>query len=206
MVKQQLIGGGIVDRRVLAIMRQLPRAAFVDESDPERIYGDHPLPISLRQTISQPYMVALMSEKLFVQAHHRVLEVGTGSGYQTAILAQLAAKVYTVERFASLSEMANLTLESMNICNVRYRVGDGTTGWPQHAPFDRVIVTAAAPTVPESLLNQLSDGGRLLIPVGRPDQQELMAINRHGNRFTQDLICRCVFVKLIGKEAWDAEE
>lgn len=206
MVKQQLIGGGIVDRRVLAIMRQLPRAAFVDESDPERIYGDHPLPISLGQTISQPYMVALMSEKLFVQAHHRVLEVGTGSGYQTAILAQLAAKVYTVERFASLSEMANSTLESMNIRNIRYRVGDGTIGWPQHAPFDRVIVTAAAPTVPESLLNQLSDGGRLLIPVGRPDQQELMAIERHGNRFTQDLICRCVFVKLIGKEAWDAEE
>ena len=205
MIKQQLIGGGIVDHRVLAIIHQLPRAAFVDETDPERIYGDHPLPIGLGQTISQPYIVALMSEKLLVNAHHRVLEIGTGSGYQTAILANLAREVYTVERIESLSELAKSKLESMDIHNVHYYVGDGTTGWPQHAPFDRVVVTAAAPRVPESLLQQLSDNGRLLIPVGKADRQELVAIERYGDRFTQDLICKCVFVKLIGKEAWEEE-
>jgi len=202
MVEQQLRGRGIRDGRVLQAFRDVPRHLFVPSDRLAEAYEDHPLDIGRGQTISQPFMVALMTEVLSLRGGERVLEVGTGSGYQAAILAKLCATVYTVERLAELSERAQALLGRMGLGNVRFRVGDGTLGWPEEAPFDRIIVTAGGPDVPASLKAQLAEGGRLVMPVGDRYGQDLVALERHGESFKQESHGGCVFVRLIGREGW----
>ena len=202
MVEEQLIGRGIADRRLLDAMRRLPRHLFVEEALRERAYGDHPLPIGEGQTISQPYMVALMVQLLQLSGVEKVLEIGTGSGYQTAVLASLARRVCTVERIPSLAERARRILEQLGFTNVLVRVADGTLGWFDESPFDRIIVSAAAPETPEPLANQLADGGRLVIPIGTLASQTLYLLDRVGNEIRTTRDAGCVFVKLVGKYAW----
>jgi len=202
MVECQLAARGIEDERVLAAMREVPRHLFCDPVGHPESYDDHPLQIGEGQTISQPYMVALMTEYLCLAGQEKVLEIGTGSGYQTAILAKLAAEVFSVERVDALARRAEETLSSQGYENVRIRVGDGTLGWPEHAPYDRIIVTAGAPKVPSSLTAQLADGGRLVIPVGSRHMQTLTVVTREKDKFRERTGCSCIFVKLIGKEGW----
>jgi len=206
MVADQLVRRGIRDPRVLAAIGKVPRHRFVDEALSSRAYGDYPLPIGERQTISQPYMVALMTEALELSGHERVLEVGTGSGYQSSILAELCSKVYSVERIKSLADRAIRRLDELGYYNILVRVGDGSLGWSEEAPFDAVLVAAAAPTVPETLLTQLGVGGRLVMPVGDAYSQVLRkAVRREeGIRWTD--LGGCVFVKLIGDQAWAVDE
>jgi len=206
MIQRQLIRRGITDARVLAAMREVPRHLFVPDGSADQAYDDHPLPIGEGQTISQPYIVSLMTVLLDIPAGGRVLELGTGSGYQTALLARLAAEVYTVERIPSLARRAQQIMELLEINNVRFRTGDGTMGWPEAAPFDGIMVTAAAPSVPQPLLEQLAVGGRLVIPVGSHYLQTLTVITRDasGNCTSHDE-GGCVFVKLIGRYGWDSE-
>jgi protein-L-isoaspartate(D-aspartate) O-methyltransferase len=165
-------------------------------------YEDRPLPIGSDQTISQPYIVALSTEALGLDPTHRVLEVGTGSGYQTAILAELAGEVFTVERLPELSASAQDRLAALGYRNVRFRVGDGTRGWPEEGPFDAILVTAGAPRVPGGLLSQLAPHGRLVIPVGGRFSQELILVRRDGEQWVQRRLCPCTFVPLIGEEGW----
>jgi len=205
MVRWQLQGRAIGDQQVLRIMARLPREQFVPEPWRHAAYEDRALPIGLEQTISQPYMVALMTESLQVCAEHRVLEVGTGSGYQTAILASLAAEVYTVERLAGLADRAKRLLEQMDIRNVHYRIGDGTEGWAEPAPYDRIIATAAAPEIPQPLINQLREGGILVIPTGPEDCQTLIKAVKQDGKLTTTAIVACRFVKLLGRHAWREE-
>jgi len=202
MVRRQIAARGISDPRVLAVMRDVPRARFVPPDSLGEAYADHPLPIGDGQTISQPYMVALMLECLRLRGHERVLEIGTGSGYQTALLAELCAEVYTIERIAALAEVARDRLSEMGCANVHTRIGDGTLGWPEEAPFDGIIVSAAAPRVPPPLLEQLAAGGRMAIPVGGVDGQELIVAERAGKSFRETRVCGCIFVKLVGEEGW----
>jgi protein-L-isoaspartate(D-aspartate) O-methyltransferase len=202
MVGEQLRGRGIRDARVLAALGKVPRHRFVEEAFAERAYGDYPLPIGERQTISQPYMVAAMTEALELTGPERVLEVGTGSGYQTAVLAELAEKVYSLERLRGLSERAERRVEALGYYNVRFRAGDGTLGWPEEAPFDAIVVTAAAPAEPPALLEQLRDRGRLVIPVGGEAAQTLWKVVRVGDRFRRTALVPCVFVRLIGAQGW----
>lgn len=204
MVENQLRRRGIRDARVLQAFRDVPRHLFVPPERIDEAYDDHPVDIGLGQTISQPYMVALMTEVLRLRGGERALEVGTGSGYQAAILAKLCATVYTVERFADLSRQAQALLERIGIGNVRFRVGDGTLGWPEEAPFDRIIVTAGGPEVPRSLEVQVADGGRLAMPVGNRGGQDLVALERHGERLERENYGGCVFVRLVGQEGWPA--
>lgn len=206
MVQEQLIRRGIKDERVLAAMREVPRHLFVEEALAAKAYGDHPLPIGEKQTISQPFMVAIMTEALGLGGHERVLEIGTGSGYQTAVLAGLCAKVYSIERIKTLAERAQKTLDSLGIRNCSLRVGDGTFGWPEEAPFDGILVTAGAPLIPDPYRSQLAEGGRLVIPVGDEYSQVLKKITKMGENFSQENITGCVFVKLIGSYGWRAEE
>ncbi|HUW55819.1 MAG TPA: protein-L-isoaspartate(D-aspartate) O-methyltransferase [Planctomycetota bacterium] len=203
MVTGQLERRGIRDLRVLEAFRRVPRDRFVCQSDVHRAHEDHPLAIGCGQTISQPYMVALMTQCLELAGREVVLEIGTGSGYQTAILCELAKYVYSIERIQALSERAGDTLRSLGYTNVELRVGDGTLGWPEHAPFDRIIVTAAAPDVPGSLRDQLVDGGILVIPVGPTGLQTLQVLRKHAGRTESESVCDCVFVKLIGEEGYD---
>lgn len=202
MVQDQLVRRGISDPRVLAAMRKVPRHLFVDEALRDRAYGDHPLPIGEQQTISQPYIVALMTALLALEGPEKVLEVGTGSGYQTAILAELAREVFSVERLPGLAARAQALLERLGYTNVRIRVGDGTLGWPEEAPFDRVIVTAAAPEVPPRLFEQLADGGRMVLPLGDAVCQTLTLVERVGGEQRRRACGECTFVKLVGKDAW----
>lgn len=202
MVDQQIRARGIKDERVLRAMEDVPRERFLPPAQAQHAFEDAAITIGLGQTISQPYMVASMTAQLNPQPHHRVLEIGTGSGYQTAVLAGLAREVYTVERIAPLQDAARRVLESLGIANVRYRVGDGTEGWSQEAPFDGIMVTAGAPEVPRSLLDQLAEGGRLVIPVGGHDEQTLTTIVRRGGRTIEMPGFPCRFVKLIGREGW----
>ena len=202
MVKNHLVARGIHDKRVLEAFRRVPRERFVPPASKGDAYGDHPLAIGHGQTISQPYMVALMSQELSVAEGHRVLEIGTGSGYQTAILAALGAQVYTVERIAELSDAARQRLEDVGFTGIRYHVGDGTLGWPEDVLFDRIMVTAGSPETPPSLVRQLADGGRMAIPVGGTGHQDLMLVDRRGEHVDERFICGCVFVKLIGEEGW----
>lgn len=202
MVERQLRARGIRDQRVLAAMARVPREHFVPPARRADAYDDRPLTIGHGQTISQPYMVALMSEALLLTGAERVLEIGTGSGYQTAILAELAARVFTVERVAELSETAKARLDELAYTTVCYRVGDGTLGWPEKAPFDRILVTAGAPEVPPALAAQLVDGGLLVIPVGNEYSQDLLRVQRRGERLRRERLCACVFVKLIGEQGW----
>lgn len=204
MVEEQLVGRGIKDPRVLAAMRKIPRHLFVEEALQDRAYGDYPLPIGEGQTISQPYMVAVMAERLGLTGQEKVLEVGTGSGYQAAVLAECARRVFSVERVPSLAVRARKTLEALGYTNILIRTANGTYGWPDEAPFDRIIVTAGAPQVPQPLLVQLAEGGRMVVPVGDTASQTLHVVEKVQDqiRVTSDL--GCVFVKLIGKYGWES--
>jgi len=204
MVAEQLVPRGIKDARVLEAMGKVPRHLFVDEALRDKAYGDHPLPIGEGQTISQPFMVGRMTELLRLAGTEKVLEVGTGSGYQAAVLAQLAERVCPIERLAKLATRARETLEGLGITNVWVRTANGTFGWPDEAPFDRILVAAGGPSVPPPLLEQLAEGGRMVMPVGPANYQKLQVIDKIGGqpRVTED--SECVFVKLIGKFAWEA--
>lgn len=202
MVAAQIEPRDIKDARVIDAMRKVPRHLFCDPPGHPEAYRDYPLSIGSGQTISQPYMVALMTDRLELTGTERVLEIGTGSGYQTAILAELAADVVSVERVASLAERARKTLDEQGCENVRVEIGDGTLGWPDGAPYDRIIVTAGAPEVPPSLKAQLAEDGRLVIPVGQRYLQTLTIVTRHGDCLDEQADCACTFVRLIGKEGW----
>ena len=203
MVERDLEGRGISDTRVLEAMGSVPREAFVPPEQADQAYMDRALPLSEGQTISQPYIVAAMTELLEVEPGDRILEVGTGSGYQAAVLAEIGAEVYTVERIEALSQQARRTLEELGYDDVHVRVGDGTRGWPDEAPFDGILVTAAAPEAPDSLLRQLDDdGGRLVIPVGTRGMQDLTRYVRRGDEIRHETFMGCRFVPLLGEEGW----
>jgi protein-L-isoaspartate(D-aspartate) O-methyltransferase len=202
MIGEQLSSREIEDNRVLKAMGSVPREAFVSEALRDRAYDDTPLPIGEGQTISQPYMVALMTQLLGLTDTDKVLEIGTGSGYQTAILAELAGKVFSIERSYTLSQKAGKVLEALAYTNILLRVGDGTIGWSEFAPYDRIIVTAGSPEVPNSLKNQLAEGGLLVVPVGDRLHQKLKIIRRTESEFVTSNGGGCVFVPLIGREGW----
>ncbi len=205
MVEDQLRRRDISDGRVLDAMARVPRHLFIPESQRSSAYEDRPLSIDEGQTISQPYMVAIMTQSLELEGGERVLEIGTGSGYQAAILAELSRQVFTVERIPVLMERARKTLEDLGYRNLSYRTGDGSRGWVEEAPFDGIIVTAGAPVVPESLKSQLADGGRLVVPIGPRFTQTLYRITRKGDHFTEEDITGCVFVPLVGDYGWKDE-
>ncbi len=202
MVRDQLERRQITNRRVLDVMRKVPRHEFAPPHLAEIAYADRPQSIGEGQTISQPYMVALMTQTLDPQPDHRVLEVGLGSGYQAAILAELAHHVYTIERIESLANQARATLERLGYKNISVYVGDGTLGLPEQAPFDGIMVTAGAPELPGPLVEQLAEGGRIVCPVGDRLAQSLIAGVKSGGRLEQRSICSCVFVPLIGQYGW----
>jgi protein-L-isoaspartate(D-aspartate) O-methyltransferase len=206
MVETQIRLRGIKDARLLKAMEMIPRHLFVEEAMMDRAYDDNPLPIGEKQTISQPYIVALMTEALALTGGEKVLEIGTGSGYQTAILAQLADRVYSIERIASLAGRARKILDYLNAFNVAIRVGDGTYGWKEEAPFDAILVTAGAPKISPVLLEQLSIGGRLVIPVGSRLTQTLLRLTRVSESLhdvKKEDLCGCRFVDLIGEHGWE---
>ncbi len=202
MAEEQLRGRGIRDPRVLEVMTEIPRHLFVPPDRRAEAYADSPVPIGEGQTISQPYIVALMLEQLRLRPGLKVLEIGTGSGYQTALLAQIGVKVFSVERVPDLAEDARWRLEELGAAGVQIRVGDGSLGWPEEAPFDRIIVTASAPQLPPALIGQLAPGGILLAPIGEGISQTLVAAEREGGRVRTRSICECVFVPLIGSQGW----
>lgn len=203
MVDRQLKARGIKDPRVLAAVGQIPRHLFVEDAFASQAYGDFPLPIGEKQTISQPYMVGLMSEALQLTGKEKVLEIGTGSGYQAAVLAKLAGRVFSVERIPALARRARRILDSIGCGSVNIKVTDGTLGWEEEAPFDAIVVTAGAPSVPDCYLRQLAIGGRLVIPVGDMGVQVLKRITRTGeNSFFEDQLVDCRFVPLLGKLGW----
>lgn len=203
MVEEQIHARGIQDQRVLSVMAKAPRHLFLDEPLWDQAYEDHALPIGERQTISQPYMVALMTEALGLTGTEKVLEIGTGSGYQTAILAELASFIYSVERVETLAQKAMRILESLRYHNVVIGVFDGSVGWPEVAPFDAICVAAASPEVPHLLVEQLAMGGRLVIPIGDRESQTLLRVARQGERIITRSLTSCVFVPLIGACGWD---
>jgi len=202
MVDSQLVPRGIRDERVLEAMRKVQRHLFVGEALRSRAYDDNALPIGESQTISQPYMVALMTELLELKGTEKVLEIGTGSGYQAAVLAELCDKVYTIERIKSLGMRARTILDELGYFNVAVKIFDGTYGWRENAPFDGIIVTAGAPEIPQSLLDQLAVGGRLIIPVGSRGTQELAKVVRTETGFETTTSIGCVFVPLLGAYGW----
>jgi protein-L-isoaspartate(D-aspartate) O-methyltransferase len=204
MVADQLKPRGIRDPRVLAVFESTPRHLFVPEDEKEWAYDDHPLPIGFEQTISQPYIVALMTESLGLTGSETVLEVGTGSGYQTAILSQLSAVVHTIEIIPELAEKARNTFDVLRLENIHTHTGDGSVGLPQFSPFDAIMVTAAAPRAPRVLLSQLKEAGRLIIPVGSRGYQELELWTRAGTEFESRPILPVAFVPLRGKQGWDS--
>jgi len=206
MVREQIARRGIRDPKLLEAMRTVPRHCFLPEGQRRWAYLDGAQRIGLGQTISQPYIVALMTDALKLGGDEKVLEVGTGSGYQAAILSNLAMEVHTIERHPKLAEDAQLILEGLGITNVRVHVGDGTVGLPEHAPYQGIIVTAAAPHVPPSLLQQLDEGARLVLPVGERFTQVLQVWQRKGDKYTHDTITAVAFVPLIGKEGWDEKK
>jgi protein-L-isoaspartate(D-aspartate) O-methyltransferase len=193
----------INDRRVLEAMSRIPREQFVPAEVRHQAYEDKPLPIGFEQTISQPFIIALMTEALELKGNEKVLELGTGSGYQTAILAELSRMVISVERVPSLAETARETLEKLGYTNIEIHLAEETLGWKRGAPYDAIMVTAGAPRVPEELLNQLALGGRMIIPVGSRHIQELCKITKHKNRNALKNLGGCRFVSLIGKDAWE---
>lgn len=202
MVRSQLQRRGITDARVLQAMREVPRHLFVPLEWRHEAYSDHPLPIGADQTISQPYMVAIMAQSLALQGHLCVLEIGTGSGYQAAVLSRLAAQVVSLEYFDALADSARPLLQRLGYTNVEVMVGDGGLGLPAQAPYEGIIVAAAAPHVPPPLLAQLAEGGRLVIPVGSATGQDLLIITRHGEDYAQERSVPCRFVPLLGQEGW----
>jgi protein-L-isoaspartate(D-aspartate) O-methyltransferase len=202
MIQDQVIGRGVKDARVADAMRKVPREFFVESALASRAYDDGPLPIGEKQTISQPYMVGLMTEALELKGNEKVLEVGTGSGYQTAVLGLIAAQVFSIEKIRPLSARARAVLDELDYYNVALHVGDGTIGWSDHAPYDAIIVTAGAPGIPKPLLDQLGVGGRLVIPLGNEESQVLKRIRRTESGFDEENLGECRFVKLWGKYGW----
>jgi protein-L-isoaspartate(D-aspartate) O-methyltransferase len=205
MIHDQIRSRGVFDERVLAVIEAVPREMFLPKEQCGLAYEDRALPVGFGQTISQPYIVAYMTEQLEVRPESRVLEVGTGTGYQTAILARLAAQVYSVERITELAQRARGILAMLGIANATITVGDGSRGLPSAQPFDRIIVTAAAPKVPDALSSQLADGGLMIVPVGGANEQTIVRVERFGTRLIETPMLACRFVKLIGEEGWDAE-
>jgi protein-L-isoaspartate(D-aspartate) O-methyltransferase len=202
MVEEQIIPRGIKDERLLGVFRKVERHKFVSQELITNAYADFPVPIGEGQTISQPYMAALMTEQLALTGQERVLEIGTGSGYQTAILAELAKEVYSIERLPGLAQKAEGILNELGYTNIRIKVGDGTLGWKEAAPFDRIIVTAASPRIPLPLTEQLKDPGRLVLPLGETFSQALTVVEKKNGQVESVKICGCVFVPLVGKYGW----
>ena len=202
MVKEQLINSGITDENVLKAIGSVPRHLFVDQAFWPRAYSDHPLPIGRDQTISQPYIIALMTQELDIEEGGKVLEIGTGSGYQAAIIALLDCTVYTIERHDEVAKKARSVLKKLGISNVNFKIGDGSLGWEEHAPFNGIIVTAGAPKIPDTLLNQLATGGKIVIPIGNRSSQRLIKIVKGEKIMEKYDICGCVFVPLVGDQGW----
>ena len=202
MVKQQIIGRGIQDENVIRAMREVPRHLFVEEALWSMSYSDRSLPIGEKQTISQPYIVGLMIEAVELQQGESVLEIGSGSGYQTAVLSRMASKVYSLERIPSLMIRARRVLDEIGTLNVVMWQSDGTKGWKEYAPYDAIIVSAGGPEIPVPLLDQLADGGRLVAPVGDPSCQDLVKVVRRGNEFSRTSLGPCRFVRLVGAHGW----
>jgi protein-L-isoaspartate(D-aspartate) O-methyltransferase len=205
MVEHQIRRRGISDPRVLSAMESVPRHRFLPDTDDAAAYDDYPLPIGGGQTISQPYMVALMTECLHLTGDERVLEIGTGSGYQAAILAELSRQVVSIERLSSLAERARTILADLGHHNVKVIVGDGSLGYPDDAPYDRIIVTAASPKVAKPWLEQLADGGRLVVPLGDRWGQTLTIVTKRGAKTDYQSVCGCVFVPLVGEHGWSQD-
>lgn len=203
MLDQQLRSRGISDERVLAAMAKVPREQFAESDSASEAYGDHPLPIGSGQTVSQPYMVASMVQTLEVQPDHRVLEVGTGTGYEAAVLAELAAEVWTIERHAELGHQAEEILGRLGYCNVHVVIGDGSVGLPEQAPFDKIVVAAAAPSVPSTLTDQLAVGGSLVIPIGTRSDQQIQLIRKQAGEIIVAYRELCRFVPLVGEQGWE---
>jgi protein-L-isoaspartate(D-aspartate) O-methyltransferase len=202
MVKEQIITRGIKDSRVVEAMKQVPRHLFLPEALVGQAYGDFALPIGEGQTISQPYMVAYMSENLSLKGNERVLEIGTGTGYHTAVLSKLATRVYSVERIRSLLEQARKILDQIQCRNVMTRLFDGSHGWREEAPFDAILVTAGAPSIPRPLVDQLKTGGTMVIPVGSRNSQSLLKVRRTLDGFVEENLMACNFVALVGEHGW----
>lgn len=203
MVQQQIVARGIEDPRLIEVMNSVPRHLFVDAGLQGHAYTDGSLPIGSKQTISQPYMVAAMTAALELKGHERVLEIGTGSGYQTAILSRLAKRVYSIERIAALAARARKVLDQLQLSNINIKIADGTTGWKDQAPFDGILVAAGAPDVPTEYLAQLAVGGKLVLPVGGYQQQSLIRIIRLADgQFHREHLMDCRFVPLIGEAGW----
>lgn len=202
MVREQITARGIIDPRVIQAMRKVPRHLFVDQGLMNRAYDDCALPIGEKQSLSQPYMAARMTQALELTAKDRILEIGTGSGYQTALLAELCFNVLSVEKVRALSRRARAVLELLEYRNIALHVGDGTIGWSDDAPYNGILVTASASNPPGPLLEQLAEGGRMVIPVGDARSQSLLKITRHAQGFEREDLGKCRFVKLIGKYAW----
>ena len=205
MVEEQLIPRGIHDSKTLEAMRRVPRHLFVEDALQNQAYGDHPLPIGMGQTISQPYIVALMTQALGLQGHERILEIGTGSGYQAAILSLICERVYTVERIDGLLVKARKIFDQLHYLNILTKLDDGTNGWPEYGPYDAIIVTAGGPKVPEPLLDQLTDPGILVIPVGDQGMQNLQLVTKREGAITEKTIEYVRFVNLIGSHGWRTE-
>lgn len=205
MVEEQVISRGIKDPRVIAAMRKVPRHLFVEEALQNQAYSDRPLSIGEKQTISQPYMVAVMTEALQLTGREKVLEIGAGSGYQTAILGEVARKVFSIERILSLTMKARTLLLDLGYANVEMTFSDGTQGWVRESPFDAIIVTAGSPDVPQPLVDQLAMGGRLVIPVGDESVQDLIRLTKTEEGIKREDFGGCRFVKLIGKYGWNEE-
>ena len=203
MTEEQLVPRGISNPSVLKTLKTVERHKFVPKEYLGNAYSDHPLPIGSGQTISQPYIVALMTEALELTGGEKVLEIGTGSGYQTAILAELSSKVYSVERISLLAEKASSALAGLGYKNIQINTGDGSLGWQEHAPYDAIMVTAACPQTPRTLLNQLAEGGRLAAPIGAAFGQVLTLFKKNKGLISTKEICGCVFVPLVGKEGWE---
>lgn len=205
MVDEQLIPRGIKNSRVLDAFLKVERHKFIPEELRMSAYADFPVPIGAGQTISQPYIVALMTECLGLSGEEKILEIGTGSGYQTAILAELAKEVYTMERIGSLSRNAETVLNELGYKNIKIKVGDGSVGWKEEAPFDRIIITAASPRIPLPLTEQLNESGKLILPLGENFSQVLTVVEKKKGELESIEVCGCVFVPLIGKYGWKAE-
>jgi protein-L-isoaspartate(D-aspartate) O-methyltransferase len=202
MVEDQLVRRGIANQKVLEAMRKIQRHLFVNEKERDRAYDDTPLTIPCSQTISQPYMVALMTELIEPDKTKTVLEIGTGSGYQAAILAETCKQVYSIERHQELAEQADNILKKLGYENVKIKTDDGTVGWKEKAPFDAIIVTAGAPEVPDILVKQLNEQGKMVIPVGTHYRQNLELVQKRGDSYIKKTICGCIFVPLIGRGGW----
>ena len=202
MVQQQIAARGITDAKVLAAFRNVPRHLFVSEALRDQAYGDYPLPIGEQQTISQPYIVAEMTQALELKHDDRVLEIGTGSGYQAAILAEIVYRVYTIERIRRLYVQTRNLLDKLQYHSIVMRCSDGTSGWHDEGPFDAIIVTAGAPEIPEKMLDQLVDGGRMVVPVGNQHSQELIKLTKDKSGIHKSNLGGCRFVKLIGAHGW----